>query len=245
MPRWSATSGASCGATGLSVDRRPGSEIRAERLDHGRAVRVRVGVERDLHEARRVDGERLVVAAAARCTRSSRLAVEAAEDVHEAGAVLGEERRPVGEDGRADDRARRRATASGSGPSTRRRRRSRSAGRRPGRSGSRAGSRRSAAGRAASCPRSGRPDATTFAAPSLRETEIVPPVGESNAASSVPAWVTISDGTTMFWTPVASGVQRAGGGCGGEARGLRRGRRLGALLRMCHAARQTATGLEA
>ena len=141
----------------LQRRRRARAEIRPERLDDRCAVGIGIRVERHLHEARAVGGHRLVVAATARVDVLHGLAVEPAEDVHEARAVLREERRSVGEHGRALDRSGGVRLRLDRAQSTKRRRRSRSAGRRPGRSGNRAGSRRSAAGRAGTRPRRGRP----------------------------------------------------------------------------------------
>ena len=52
----------------------------------------------------------------------------------------------------------------------------------------------------------------TFGEPPARATEMVSPVGDSNETSSVPACVTIIDGTTMFWTPPESVVQAPAAG---------------------------------
>ncbi len=52
----------------------------------------------------------------------------------------------------------------------------------------------------------GSPDTIAFAAPLFRDTEIVPPTGESHEASWLPACVTMIDGTTVFPTPPVSVV---------------------------------------
>ena len=80
-------------------------EVAAELLDEEFAAADDVRVEGDAYDARLVDGDRRAVAAAVREDVLHGLAVEAAEDVDEAGAVLDEVRRAVGVDRRADHAA--------------------------------------------------------------------------------------------------------------------------------------------
>ena len=162
-------------------------EIGAEPLVDERPVRGRVRVERDLHEAGRVDCERLRIAAAPREDVLHELAVQAAEDVDEAVPSCAKYGVPSA------------ATAAAmTGPvtcdcvwrarSTSGRRRSTSGVRPPARSGSRAGSRRSAAGRAACGWRPGRRSrARGPGRDSARRRSCPPPASPRRRARSLPA----------------------------------------------------------
>ena len=56
-------------------------------------------------------------------------------------------------------------------------------------------------------PAIGSPDTIVLPGALFLEMEIVPPTGASQETSSVPAWVTITEGTTVFPTPLARVVQ--------------------------------------
>ena len=60
----------------------------------------------------------------------------------------------------------------------------------------------------------GSPDTIVLPAALFREMEIVPPTGASHELSSVPACVTMIDGTTVF--PDAARQRRPGGRGGSE-----------------------------
>ena len=102
---------------GLEGGRRCRCEVGAERLVDHCAVRVCVRVERGLHEPAAVDRERLVIAAATCVDVLRLLAVQAAEDVDEPGAVLGEAGRAVRHEcGRLDAARRVRLGLDGAAP---------------------------------------------------------------------------------------------------------------------------------
>ncbi len=63
----------------------------------------------------------------------------------------------------------------------------------------------------------GSPVTSVFAGALLRDTEIVPPTGASHETSSVPACVTITDGTTVLSTPPVSVVQADAAGASTRA----------------------------